>query len=72
LKTIKPTNALEHFLAWNVTVNTDLFNGLEQYFGQRNLIYLSLVGALWYVTGCYEVFFALTSFVHYCRYFFSF
>eukprot|EP00596_Hydrurales_sp_CCMP1899_P008289 CAMPEP_0119042208 /NCGR_PEP_ID=MMETSP1177-20130426/14444_1 /TAXON_ID=2985 /ORGANISM="Ochromonas sp, Strain CCMP1899" /LENGTH=666 /DNA_ID=CAMNT_0007008827 /DNA_START=246 /DNA_END=2246 /DNA_ORIENTATION=- len=68
LKTIKPTNSLEHFLAWNVTVNTDLFNGLEQYFGQRNLLYLSLVGALWYATGCYEVFFALTSFVHYCRY----
>jgi hypothetical protein len=42
--------------------------GLEQYFGQRNLLYLSLVGALWYATGCYEVFFALTSFVHYCRY----
>jgi hypothetical protein len=40
----------------------------DRYFGQRNLIYLSLVGALWYVTGSYEMFFALTSFVHYCRY----
>jgi hypothetical protein len=29
LKTIKPSNWVEHFLAWNVTVNTDLFNGLE-------------------------------------------
>jgi hypothetical protein len=29
LKTIKPANAMEHFLAWNVTFNTDLFNGLE-------------------------------------------
>jgi hypothetical protein len=31
LKTIKPQNAMEHFLAWNVTFNTDLFNWLETY-----------------------------------------
>ena len=68
LKTIKPSSAVEHFLAWNVTFNTDLFNGIEMYFGQRNVLYLSLVGALWYVTGYYEAFFALTSFVHYIRY----
>ena len=68
LKTIKPSSAVEHFLAWNVTFNTDLFNGIEMYFGQRNVIYLSLMAVLWYVTGCYEAFFALTSFVHYIRY----
>ena len=39
----------------------------DSYFGQRNLIYLTMVGALWYITGSYEMFFALTSFVHYCR-----
>ena len=68
LKTIQPSSTLEHFLAWNVTFNTDLFNGIEMYFGQRNVIYLSLMAVLWYVTGCYEAFFALTSFVHYIRY----
>lgn len=39
-----------------------------RFFGQRSLYYLVFAGALWYVTGKYEVFFALTSFVHYFRY----
>lgn len=29
LKTIKPSTMLEHFLAWNVIVNTDLFDWIE-------------------------------------------
>lgn len=38
-----------------------------RYIGQRNLIYIFFVLALWRATGVYEVFFALTSFVHYFR-----
>ena len=41
---------------------------MYSYIGQRNLIYLFFVFALWKATGMYEVFFALTSFVHYFRY----
>lgn len=37
--------------------------------GQRNLVYLICMLALWYVTGIYEIFFAFTSYVHYFRYF---
>ena len=29
LKTINPQNLFEHFLAWNVVVNTSFFNGVE-------------------------------------------
>ncbi len=38
------------------------------FIGQRNLIYIVFVAALWQATGVYEVFFSLTSFVHYFRY----
>ncbi len=38
-----------------------------RYIGQRSLIYVIFVAALWRSTGVYEVFFALTSFVHYFR-----
>jgi hypothetical protein len=31
------------------------------------VVYLGVLGLVWYITGCYEIFFALTSFVHYCR-----
>mmetsp|Transcript_3573 Transcript_3573/g.5066 ORF Transcript_3573/g.5066 Transcript_3573/m.5066 type:complete len:195 (-) Transcript_3573:261-845(-) len=34
---------------------------------QRNVLYLLFTLALWRATGVYEVFFALTSFVHYFR-----
>jgi hypothetical protein len=37
-------------------------------FGLRNISYLISVFAVWRATGMYEVFFALTSFVHYFRY----
>jgi hypothetical protein len=39
-----------------------------RFFGQRSLYYLLFAASVWYVTGSYEVFFALTSFVHYFRY----
>jgi len=68
LKTINPSSYYEHFLAWNVNFNTVLFDCIETYIGQRNLIYIFFVLALWRATGVYEVFFALTSFVHYFRY----
>ena len=68
LKTINPSTLYEHFLAWNVVFNTALFDFIETFFGQRSLYYLIFAASLWYVTGCYEVFFALTSFVHYFRY----
>lgn len=35
--------------------------------GQRNMLYLLFMLALWYVTGMYEIFFAFTSYVHYFR-----
>jgi len=36
--------------------------------GLRNVCYLIFVAGIWYATGVYEVFFALTSFIHYFRY----
>lgn len=68
LKTIAPTSLYEHFLAWNVNFNTFLFDRIETLLGLRNLAYVISVLALWRATGMYEVFFALTSFVHYFRY----
>jgi len=68
LKTINPVTLYEHFLAWNVNFQTLLFDQLESMFGQRNIIYLGLLASLWWVTGCYEVFFFLTSYSHYFRY----
>ena len=35
--------------------------------GQRNLVYLLCMLALWWVTGSYEVFLVCTSYVHYFR-----
>jgi len=68
LKTINPTTLYEHFLAWNVNSVTLLFDFIETYLGLRNVIYLLFLGALWYCTGSYTLFFALTSYVHYLRY----
>jgi len=68
LKTINPATLYEHFLAWNVNVNTILFDRIETLLGQRNLVYLIFMLALWWVTGIYEIFFAFTSYVHYFRY----
>lgn len=68
LKTIAPQSIYEHFLAWNVNAWTILYDLVETNIGLRNMIYLLFVGALWWATGRYEVFFVLTSFVHYFRY----
>jgi len=68
LKTIAPSSLYEHFLAWNVNFNTFLFDRIETLLGLRNVVYVLSVCALWYATGLYEIFFALTSFVHYFRY----
>lgn len=68
LKTIKPDTFYEHFLAWNVNFNTFLFDRIETLVGLRNVCYLLFVWGLWRATGIYEVFFALTSFIHYFRY----
>lgn len=67
LKTINPQSLYEHFLAWNVNFNTFLFDRLETHIGWRNVIYLTLAAALWYITGSYELFMSVTSFVHYFR-----
>eukprot|EP01041_Mallomonas_annulata_P007448 gene7448-15233_t len=67
LKTIDPQTIYEHALAWNVVANTTLFNNLETYIGQRNVLYLLFAGSLWYFSGSYAVFLALTSCVHYVR-----
>lgn len=68
LKTIAPSSLYEHFLAWNVNFNTFLFDRIETLLGLRNVVYVLSALALWHATGLYEVFFALTSFVHYFRY----
>lgn len=68
LTTIDPTTTYQHFLAWNVNSQTVAFNALETYVGLRSLFYVSMAAAIWYFTGVYEVFFALTSYVHYFRY----
>ena len=67
LKTINPSTLYEHFLAWNVIVNTSVFNNVETFIGQRNVIYLTLAFCVSYITGNYFLFLALTSFVHYIR-----
>jgi hypothetical protein len=68
LKTINPASLYEHFLAWNVNVNTILFDRMETLLGQRNVVYLLFMLALWWVTGLYGVFMACTCYVHYFRY----
>ena len=65
LKTIKPTSLYEKFLAWNVVFNTSLFNNVETFVGQRNVIYLILGCAVSYITGNNFIFFIMTSFIHY-------
>mmetsp|Transcript_40090 Transcript_40090/g.40886 ORF Transcript_40090/g.40886 Transcript_40090/m.40886 type:complete len:683 (-) Transcript_40090:610-2658(-) len=68
LKTINPQTYYEHFLAWNVVINTTLFNNIETYIGQRNVLYLASALALWWSTGQYVIFLVMTSFIHYLRY----
>lgn len=68
LKTLNPATLYEHFLAWQVNLNTLIFDRVETLLGQRNILYVMLVLAVSYVTSSYELFFALTSFVHYFRY----
>lgn len=68
LKTIKPSSLYEHFLAWNVVFNTSLFNNVETFIGQRNLVYLLLAAIASYITGNHFLFFMMTSFIHYVRY----
>lgn len=68
LKTIDPQTPYEHFLAWNVNFNTYLLDRVETVIGQRNLLYIIFCIGMWRATGVYEVFFAMTSIVHYFRY----
>mmetsp|Transcript_20457 Transcript_20457/g.56753 ORF Transcript_20457/g.56753 Transcript_20457/m.56753 type:complete len:719 (-) Transcript_20457:122-2278(-) len=68
LKTIDPKTPYEHFLAWNVNFNTYLLDRIETVIGQRNLLYIIFCLGMWRATGVYEVFFAMTSIVHYFRY----
>ena len=67
VKTINPITYYEHFLAWNVIINTCLFNNIETFIGQRNVVYLILVASVSYIIGNYYVFLIMTSFVHYIR-----
>ncbi len=68
LKTINPITVFEKALAFNVVVNTTLFNTVEACIGQRNFVYLIVSSLLWHITGRYYLFLSLTSFVHYIRY----
>jgi hypothetical protein len=68
LKTINPQNLYEHFLAWQVVMNTSLFNNIETFIGQRNIVYLLFAACVSFIVGDYNAFLALTSFVHYLRY----
>lgn len=87
LKTLNPKSLYEHFLAWNVVVNTAIFNNFERfvknilkiysgydseilhfrYIGTRNVLFLASALIASWVTGDYEIFLYLTSFVHYFR-----
>ncbi|CAM9634159.1 unnamed protein product, partial [Ectocarpus fasciculatus] len=68
LKTLNPKSTYERFLAWNVVVNTSVYNSLEMYIGTRNLLYLASVFSMAWMTGEYRVFLFMTSYVHYIRY----
>lgn len=68
LKTIDPKTLYEHFLAWQVIFNTSLFNNIETFIGQRNLVYLLLSGFVSYIVGDYQIFRMMTSYLHYLRY----
>lgn len=67
LKTINPTTFYEHFLAWNVIINTSFFNNVETFIGQRNVVYLILAASVAYRVENYHIFLVMTSFVHYMR-----
>ena len=67
LKTLNPANLYEHFLAWQVNANTFLFDRMESIVGLRNVSYLLALCVLWWYTGLYEIFFVMTSFIHYFR-----
>ena len=68
LTTLNPSTPYQHFLAWNVNGTTGTFDFIETYIGIRSVLYLIFVASLAYLTGEYNVFFTLTSFVHYIRY----
>mmetsp|Transcript_32048 Transcript_32048/g.76469 ORF Transcript_32048/g.76469 Transcript_32048/m.76469 type:complete len:661 (-) Transcript_32048:250-2232(-) len=68
LLTIKPKNLFQRLMGMQVVIGTILFNAFEEHVGQRNLLYLIVSAALWYVTGSYKVFLVMTSYVHYLRY----
>ena len=68
LKTINPQTWMEKFMASQVVLQTWCFNTLETVIGQKNIVYLLTLTALWRLTGLYETFLVLTSFVHYGRY----
>ena len=38
-----------------------------RYLGMRNIVYVLFAGSLWWATGSYATFLALTSYVHYAR-----
>jgi len=68
LKTIKPHSYYEHFLSWNVIFTTSLFNYLETFVGERNMVYFILAASVSYITGNNMMFLYMTSFIHYFRY----
>lgn len=63
---VLPLNLIFLFLSLFIFFISPFF--LCSFFGQRSLYYLLFAASLWYVTGSYEVFYVLTSFVHYFRY----
>lgn len=60
------THSTSHHHHTSLTLPTPPF--FHSLLGQRNLVYLLFMLALWYVTGMYEIFFAFTSYVHYFRF----
>lgn len=68
LKTINPQTLYEHFLAWNVVINTTIFNGMETFIGMKNLMFLASVAAVSWMAGEYKIFLYSTSYIHYIRY----
>ena len=66
-----PQTTFQTHSYYKLPATTDLFCNhfilFHSLLGQRNVLYLLFMLALWYVTGMYEIFFAFTSYVHYFR-----
>jgi len=69
LYTISPNTIFKKIAAYNVILWTKIYYYIEAYIGYSNILYLSFVSLLYYLTNEYYIFVIMTSFIHYIRYF---